>query len=221
MSIINRPHSFSPSTTISSSEVNDNETTIYNEFNGSISAANLADGAVTTPKLASASVTADKLGSGSVTSAKVSGIDKSLTTTDSNPYKFSAYRNAAYNTTGGVIPFDTKLFDTNNDFDVTTNIGRYTAPVDGFYQFSSAVMASVGSGSHYIMALYKNGVEFKRLYEYTCSSTTNWTFTGSVLIELSAGDYIDVRFSPPGITTIFEGGAGAYTWVTGFLVSRT
>ena len=44
------------------SQVNNPLTTIYNEFNGNITAANLASNAVTTPKLADASVTADKLG---------------------------------------------------------------------------------------------------------------------------------------------------------------
>lgn len=61
MSNISKPNSFSSGTTISSSEVNDNFDTIYNDYNGNISAANLADSAVSTAKIADGAVTAAKL----------------------------------------------------------------------------------------------------------------------------------------------------------------
>jgi hypothetical protein len=48
-------------TTAVASQVNNPLTTIYNEFNGNISAANLATGAVTTAKIADANVTSAKL----------------------------------------------------------------------------------------------------------------------------------------------------------------
>ena len=57
MSTISKPNTFSSSTTISSSKMNDNFDTIYNEFNGSIAAANLASSAVTTAKIAASAVT--------------------------------------------------------------------------------------------------------------------------------------------------------------------
>jgi hypothetical protein len=71
MGSISVPNTFSASTTISSSAVNSNFTTIYNEFNGSIEAANLANDAVTTSKILDANVTTDKLADGSVTAGKV------------------------------------------------------------------------------------------------------------------------------------------------------
>jgi len=71
MSIVNKPNTFSGNTTISSSEVNSNFDTLYNEFNGSISAANLADDAVTAAKLADNAVVAANISSDSVTATKI------------------------------------------------------------------------------------------------------------------------------------------------------
>lgn len=71
MSNINKPNTFSANTTISSAEVNANFDTIYNDYNGNISATNLATDAVTTDKIADGAVTADKLASGIVESGWV------------------------------------------------------------------------------------------------------------------------------------------------------
>lgn len=71
MAIVNKPNTFSSNTTISSSEVNSNFDTLYNEFNGSISAANLADDAVTAAKLADNAVVTASITDASVTSAKL------------------------------------------------------------------------------------------------------------------------------------------------------
>jgi len=71
MGTINRPNTYTANTVISPSQVNDDFDTIYNEFNGSISAANLATGAVTTAKIADDAVTADKLADSSVTYAQL------------------------------------------------------------------------------------------------------------------------------------------------------
>lgn len=69
--IIVKPSSFSPSTTISSSEVNADFDTVYNEFNGNISAANLASNSVTTAKIADSNVTTAKIADSNVTTAKI------------------------------------------------------------------------------------------------------------------------------------------------------
>jgi hypothetical protein len=65
------PNTFSASTTISSSAVNSNFNTIYNEFNGSIEAPNLANDAVTTSKILDNNVTTDKIAAGAITSTEL------------------------------------------------------------------------------------------------------------------------------------------------------
>lgn len=71
MSIVAKPYTFSPNTTASSSQVNSNFDTLYNDYNGGISAANLATDAVTTAKIADSNVTTAKLADGSVTADKM------------------------------------------------------------------------------------------------------------------------------------------------------
>lgn len=71
MAIVNKPNTFSSNTTISSPEVNSNFDTLYNEFNGSISAANLADDAVTAAKLADNAVVTASIADANVTNAKL------------------------------------------------------------------------------------------------------------------------------------------------------
>lgn len=71
MANVSKPNTFSSNTTISSSAVNDNFDTIYNEFNGSIDASNLATDAVTTAKIADSNVTTAKIASDAVTVAKL------------------------------------------------------------------------------------------------------------------------------------------------------
>ena len=71
MSIISKPNTFTPNTTISSSEINDNFDTIYDNYNGGITSANLATDAVTTAKIADSNVTTAKIADANVTSAKL------------------------------------------------------------------------------------------------------------------------------------------------------
>ncbi len=72
MANINRPNTFTPNSTISSSQVNDDFDTIYSEFNGNISSANLADNAVTTAKIADDAVTSAKIANNTITADNLS-----------------------------------------------------------------------------------------------------------------------------------------------------
>jgi hypothetical protein len=71
MATISKPHTFSPNTTASSSQVNADFDTIYNDYNGSINASNLATGAVSTAKIADDAVTTAKILDANVTNAKL------------------------------------------------------------------------------------------------------------------------------------------------------
>ena len=90
MSIIAKPNTFSPSTTASSSAVNDNFDTIYDEFNGNIGAANIVDGAVTTAKIVDSSVSTAKLADGAVTEAKYDTASSPITRADEMTFDFVA-----------------------------------------------------------------------------------------------------------------------------------
>lgn len=144
------------------------------------------------------------------------------TTAISNPYKFSAYRNAAQNTgnTGfAIVNFDTELFDTNNDFDVTTNVGRYTAPVNGFYFFSANV-SSIGV-SDFLATLYKNGTILRYGSRIPTGTVGNTNCTVTSLLQLTAGDYIEVYTYNGGAARALEVGLPVRTFFEGYLMSRT
>lgn len=184
----------------------------------------LKDGAVDAASvLASNVVTTAKIADDAVTAAKLDGVDKSLLTTDSNPYKFSVYRAGALSIGAGAtakVTFETESFDTNNNFDAVTN-NRYVAPVAGFYDFSAAVTIAVNANLYGII-LYKNGSALKRgNFSSTGTVATDNIFVVNTLLQLAANDYIEIyMFNNSGGGAAIGVGAEK-TYFTGYLVSRT
>lgn len=161
------------------------------------------------------------IATGAITSTKISGIDKSLTTTDSNPYKFSVYRTAAQNTSAGAeikINFDGEYFDTNSNFDSTTNY-RYTVPVSGFYQVSGYVNVSANPGTFLLACLYKNGSILSRGVQTNNSAAGGVSY--SDLIQLTAGDYIELFVFASNTVAMDVANVHTRPRFSGYLVSRT
>ena len=146
----------------------------------------------------------------------------------SNPYKFSAYLGANQNiTSAGVwtkITLNTELFDSNNNFDSTTNY-RYVAPINGFYQIDTVVTSTTTGASSTITmtaALYKNGSLLRHGDAQQGSGNAN-TITRHLmcgLFQLTAGDYLEA-YVYMGETGRAALSGAAHTAMTGFLVSVT
>lgn len=156
---------------------------------------------------------------GWITAAMIAGIDRSLLTTDSNPYKFLVYRNAAQNSSAAFakINFDAEVFDTNNNFDSTTN-RRYVAPVAGFYWFHWQVATPIsGAGSDCVSAIYKNGT----IYAWGSESSTSMNSPGGLLMQLAASDYVEIFNSTTNVVAFNVGGSPLKTYFSGALLSRT
>lgn len=139
-----------------------------------------------------------------------------------NPYKFYAYRGTATTTgTGGFfkVNLNSELFDTGSNYDATTNF-RFTAPIAGYYQFNGGVSyAGSASGNHHIATLYKNGAEFLRGMEGSYGDASNHLMIVGGLIQLAAGDYIELwGYSLTNYNVI---ATSIQTYLTGYLVSRT
>jgi hypothetical protein len=100
--------------------------------------------------------------------------------------------------------FNTKSIDTHNS--VTTGSSwKFTAPVYGIYEISTCLATGGGVVDIYI---YKNGTQNTAL-SGTATGDGGMYISGTSLVELNAGDYIDIR--PSGATT--QGG-GTTTFVS-------
>jgi hypothetical protein len=94
------------------------------------------------------------------------------------------------------INFDTKEFDSHGAVTPSGTAWKFTAPVTGTYQVSACPFTS---GSANNIALYKNGLAYKFMFNTQGSQPGS----GTVLVRLLAGDYIDVR--PSGSATVTGG----------------
>jgi hypothetical protein len=147
-------------------------------------------------------------------------------TTFSNPYKFNVYLASAFTptlTTNTVIPYDTRNFDTSSSVDITTHKGRFTAPVNGFYQFNAVSLGFSASSGTTLggITLYKNGSQILLgTYSGTTAGTGPQCYVVSNLLQLAIGDYIEVLVyqgvGPQALTT-----GSIYQNFSGFLVSAT
>lgn len=139
------------------------------------------------------------------------------------PYKFSVYRNAAWNKANGdtKILFDAELYDSNNNFDSTTN-NRYTAPVAGFYHFDARTEWAVNADAQeFNLQIRKNGVYLKG-----GSKSQTSTNTGTVApiisadIQLAASDYVEI-FGGWGSGLVSGTTGHENTYFSGHLISKT
>lgn len=107
------------------------------------------------------------------------------------------------------VQFQTLVWDTQNEFDPTTNY-RFTAKQAGIYSFQTGVtFLSTASAQSVTAALYVNGLQHTELIIGCSPGSGYWTTGGgSALVKLNAGDYVEVYtyFSSSLSTTI--GGAG-------------
>lgn len=74
---------------------------------------------------------------------------------------FSAYASAGVsmpNSTSTKILFQTKDFDTNNNYDTTTS--RFTPTIPGYYQVTATISAPAQAAAYFQASIYKNGAQY-------------------------------------------------------------
>jgi len=142
-----------------------------------------------------------------------------------NPYKFQIYRAAAYTTVATTytrMPFDTRLFDTSTNTDITTNVGRFTAPVAGYYQFNAAINLNTGVVSRAFFSFFKNNIEYSRVVDGSSATTTIFVIAGSTMMQLAAGDYVEVfYYTASAVAIAVSTTTSQMTSFSGYLVSAT
>ena len=135
---------------------------------------------------------------------------------------------SAYRSTNQVISFTTwtkvalnaEDFDTNNNFDPTTNY-RFTPTVAGYYQFNGVVAVQSSSTlTRVILALWKNNSQVLRGSDLPFSAGTSVVFTSvpGLIYMNGSTDYMELYIytSGSGTPTILANG-GEYPTLSGFL----
>jgi len=131
---------------------------------------------------------------------------------------FSATFNANQSINSGAfvkLQFNTENFDTNSNYDSTTNY-RFTPTVAGYYLFTAQAQFNLPASSvQNILALYKNGSN----YAYITNINQAGSFpcpNGSILVSMNGStDYVEIYgYQQSGSATIVTNPA----YFSGFLV---
>ena len=133
-----------------------------------------------------------------ITSADTGTVTQTMLATNvaGNGPAFSVYNNANQTisfATFTKVTLNTEDYDTNNNFDSTTNY-RFTPTVAGYYQIDAFLRPS-GSSTMTLVALniYKNNTSLYRVAETNYSATGPYTVTGSCIVYFNGStDYIEL-----------------------------
>jgi len=128
---------------------------------------------------------------------------------------FSAYASVAQNITNSTntkIQFNTEEFDTNSNYDSTTNF-RFTPTVAGYYQVNALIGFSPNATGFRFISIFKNGASMKSGVNVTGASTNYTVINASALIYLNGvTDYIEVygQHNSGSTLTTASGSADSY-----------
>jgi len=132
---------------------------------------------------------------------------------------FSAYNagtQSISSSTTTKIVFNGENFDTNSNFDSTTNY-RFTPTVAGYYQLNTSIYEQGAGGSYIALTLYKNGASYQELFRTT--STGQATMSGSCLAYANGTtDYFEIYVRSQGATTVLGAGTADFMGFSGSLV---
>jgi hypothetical protein len=124
---------------------------------------------------------------------------------------FSAYGNAAQTVTTSTftkVTLNTKEFDTNNNFDSTTNY-RFTPTVAGYYQINGQIYFSTSvSTTRILIGIYKNGSAYKWGNDFQTTTAIS-AFRGvvsSIVYLNGSTDYVELYGYIVGSGTLAFGG---------------
>lgn len=125
--------------------------------------------------------------------SRISTLERSVnqfgTTTICQVYRGNALSLAAGWTK---MPFDTAEHDPNSLFDLVNQ--RYLVPTTGYYAAGSQVALQFASGSgSFFISLFKTGIERKRGSRCLITTTDLWASTLTPLVDVVAGDYLEIH----------------------------
>lgn len=134
--------------------------------------------------------------------------DKSDFTWGTGEVKAHATIANSIGTTATVVNFDTETVDSRGEFSADV----FTAAESGIYRIDTGVnIANATDGNSFIVAVYKNGNEYRRLGQQRAGAGAAIQICGGLEMKLELGDTIDIR-GTCGTATNTNVGA-AITWV--------
>lgn len=107
---------------------------------------------------------------------------------------FSAYvgsNQTISSATSTKLQLNTEEFDTNNNFDSTTNY-RFTPTVAGYYQFSGQVAYLSTTSSELEILLFQNGSSVKRGARFTISGQPAYLTISTLIYANGSTDYFEL-----------------------------
>jgi hypothetical protein len=120
---------------------------------------------------------------------------------------------AAANSIGTVatkVQFRTETVDARNEWSIVND--DFTAAEAGIYRIDTGVnIANATDGNSFILAVYKNGAEYRRIGQQRAGANAAIQICGGLEMKLEAGDVIDIR-GTCGTATNTNVGA-VLTWV--------
>ena len=122
---------------------------------------------------------------------------------------FSAYGNASQTVSANTftkVTLNAKEFDTNNNFDSTTNY-RFTPTVAGYYQINGQInFNSTISITRALLGIYKNGSAYKWGNDFNTTTAISGfrAVVSSIIYFNGSTDYVELYG--------FVGGSGTFTF---------
>ncbi len=107
---------------------------------------------------------------------------------------FSAYANAATTTTTGAftkIAFQVEEYDTNNNYDNTTNY-RFTPTVAGYYQISAGVQFAADPDGGVAVVIYKNGTAYRTGSFFPNGNISPEAVVSALVYFNGSTDYVEI-----------------------------
>ena len=145
-------------------------------------------------------------GSGSVvlaTSPTITGL--TFTSASTTAPAFSAYSNPGTTVAAATftkIAFQTKEFDTNTNYDATTNY-RFTPTVAGYYQISAAFTSSnLTTASNNAIFIYKNGSQYRTGNTVGGGAVYPYYTVSSLVYFNGSTDYVEIYCYVSGVSGI-------------------
>jgi hypothetical protein len=108
-------------------------------------------------------------------------------------YAYASASQSIANTTFTKIQYNVESFDTNSNYDSTTNY-RFTPTVAGYYQINARIQfgAAATAAAEAFISIYKNGSEYARLTSGPVPVSGVPSPGGSVLVYLNGStDYVE------------------------------